>query len=68
MTICFSIDRSYDDNRYKDEVTEHCHHHNDDNHQHDYTPASRSSFQNHLNTLDERFGQTYNARRKGKIK
>ncbi len=40
---------------------------NNDNHQPDYAPASKASFQNHLNRLDERFGQTYNARNKGKI-
>ncbi|CAF3715480.1 unnamed protein product [Adineta steineri] len=30
----------------------------------DYVPASNPSFQNHLNRLDERFGQTNNARNK----
>jgi len=62
--IFFIIDRSSQSNRYQDKVTDY---NNNDNHRQDYTPASKGSFQNHLNRLDERFGQTYNARNKGKI-
>jgi hypothetical protein len=62
----FLIDRSYQANRYKDEVTDSNNNHAD-THQHEYTPASKSSFQNHLNRLDERFGQTYKTRNKGNI-
>ncbi|UJR25631.1 hypothetical protein I4U23_006983 [Adineta vaga] len=47
---------------YKSEATDY---NNNDTSNHDSsTPTSRSSFQNHLNKLDERFGQTYNARHK----
>ncbi|CAF5138994.1 unnamed protein product, partial [Rotaria magnacalcarata] len=34
------------------------------NYQQTDSPASKSSFQAHLNRLDERFGQNYNARNK----
>jgi hypothetical protein len=69
--FCFSVtDRSYEGGRYKDEATDSHHHHhnnNDDSHRQPYTPTSESSFQHHVNKLDERFGQTYNARHKGRI-
>ncbi|CAF0856407.1 unnamed protein product [Rotaria sordida] len=47
-------------NRYKDKITDN----NNENYQQEYTPASKTSFQAHLNRLDERFGQNFNARYK----
>lgn len=58
-SINFLLDRSYQNNRYRDETTDSSHHQ-------DYTSPSKTSFQSHLNRLDERFGHTYNARPKGK--
>ncbi|CAF1629870.1 unnamed protein product [Adineta ricciae] len=46
---------------YKSEATDY---NNNDTYNHDSTPKSNCSFENHLNRLDERFGQTYNARTK----
>ncbi len=57
------IDCTYPGSRFKDEVTEY-YYGNDDNR---HTPVSKPSFDNHLETLDERYGRTYNTRNKGKI-
>jgi len=57
------IDCTYPGSRFKDEVTEY--YYGNDDHRH--TPVSKPSFDKHLQTLDERYGQTYNTRNKGKM-
>ena len=56
----FRIDRSYQGDRYKDEANDYQHQTREFQPQHD-SPASKSSFRNHLSSLDHRF----NGRQKG---
>ncbi|CAF3510814.1 unnamed protein product [Rotaria sordida] len=50
---------SYPGSRFKDEVTEYYYGRDDNRQQYQHTPVSKSSFQNHLQTLNGNYGQTY---------
>lgn len=52
------LDRPYTSNsRYRDE--------SDDHHSQAHTPASKASFQAHVNALDRRYDQTYQTHQRG---
>ncbi|CAF1034409.1 unnamed protein product [Rotaria sp. Silwood1] len=53
---------SYPGSRFKDEVTEYYYGRDDNRQQHQHTPTSRPSFQNHLHSLNENYDQTYRTR------
>jgi hypothetical protein len=63
----FFIDCTYPGSRFKDEVTDYYYGGENNRQEQYYTPASKPSFQNHLHTLDDRYGQTYHTHHKGKI-
>jgi hypothetical protein len=48
----FDLDCTYPGSRFKDEVTEYYYGGDENRH----TPVSKPSFQNHLETLDDRYG------------
>lgn len=66
FVFVYSIDCSYPGSRFKDEVTEYYYGRDDTRNQYPYGSPSKPSFQTHLKTLDERYGQSYNKLKKGK--
>ena len=67
LIFYFLTDCSYPGSRFKDEVTEYYYGGENNRQQQQYTPAVKSPFQNHVHTLDDRYGRTYTTNNKGHI-